>query len=165
MADLLNTIPARLAIMARDAHAEIRFASDKWQQNLDAVKRTAALIDLPESDTPSISTGLANPVQAFDIALLGKLVADVNTPDEAAETDIRQMVEAVMLYIRRRPRLAFSNTLEHEAATLGDLAGVIHTTLRRGRVGLVVPETELPYWGGVIHCLVDTLEDIEEVLV
>lgn len=153
--DLLLTVPARLALMALDAHPDVTAASEWFTASLDALARPFWLVE-PETATYAGASNLAQGTSTHTLRFFGMKIgtdADVNQQGEA---QMRAIVDATVQYLLEHHYLNFSNKRGTLVAPLDSLSGVMFASIERGKPSLygTTDDPSGAYWGCTITATV-----------
>ena len=160
---LIGDVPARLALMARDASTAVNEAYFVIKDALTAENRPAWVVETAEGDYPPIASGEYEFTEVYPLVLVGKSYGQGE--DAEHELVVRTIIAQTISYLVRRPQLVFSNTRSLEAAALGPLAGVKWIRVSRERVGTITLGAEdEEFYGGIIKVTVTGGSAIREII-
>lgn len=162
--DFYPAIPDRLAIMARDAHEDIAFATGYLQDTVDSIKRIAVLVEDEDAEFPPVTQAVEQPILNYSMLILGKNFGQGGRNDQE-QRRMREVAGDVINYMWRRPQLQFSNNRGLEASALPELRYVTFARIRATGVRPMTRGTEFAFWGCVLTVTINVVAPAGDILV
>lgn len=167
MSCLLTTAPKRLALMARDAHPDIRGMYWTTQPAIDSAMRPCVVIEDSGGEANAQQVATADGTETYRVVLMGAKWGQGAAAEH--ELKMREIAQAVYRYYLQRPSLVYSNLramTDYAAAgpLIEDNVAVRWHRLQRSAVGMVSLGAEESFWGCILTVTLTTGFGFREII-
>lgn len=133
---VMDTAPARLALMAKDCDSRVKHVEAAYVEALDAIDLPAIVIDDADAMYENLSEMTTDDQETFSLKVISRKLSSAPN-GKTVHNELREIVQSLVLYLKQHPRLQMSNGRGLHGSALTELEGIMGTpVIRRSAIVL-----------------------------